>query len=159
MKQLKNTFLILLLLTGINMQGQNRRPIRENVEAMKIGFLTDRLQLSPEEAQKFWPVYNQYTAELDKLRLSRHKNMKEAKEIMDEMTDANAEKFVDDEMAFRQEELDIQKKYHPQFKKVLSAKKVAKLYRSEEDFKRKLLEMLKERKADGNSPGPNRRKP
>jgi Spy/CpxP family protein refolding chaperone len=130
------------------LSAQDRRPVKENVEAMKIGFITERLELTPEEAQKFWPIYNQYTEETNNLRKTRRKNMSEAKENMDEMTEADAEKFIDNELALKQEELDIQKKYHPQLKKVLSSKKIAKLYRSEDEFKRRLLEMIKE-KRDG----------
>ncbi|TAH42937.1 MAG: hypothetical protein EYC69_03680 [Bacteroidetes bacterium] len=158
MKKSLSAIIILLFASSIFVQGQNKRPIRENVEAMKIGFLTDKLQLSPEEAQKFWPVYNQYNEELDKLRASRRQHMKDAKENMEEMTDKEAEQFVDNELVLRQDELDIQKKYHPKFKAVLSAKKVAKLYRAEEDFKRKLLEMI-QNKQDGKRPGQDRRRP
>ncbi|HNQ61244.1 MAG TPA: hypothetical protein PKJ62_02550 [Bacteroidia bacterium] len=152
MKKIIFSLIAILLFTTLLSSAQNKRPVRENVEAMKIGFITDRLDLSPEEAQKFWPIYNQYSSELDKMRKSRRENMKDARENMDEMTDAEAEKFIDDEILLRQEELDIQKKYHPQFKKVLSVKKVAKLYRSEEDFKRRLLEML-QNKRENRQPG------
>ncbi len=158
MKKSLSAIILLLFASSLFAQGQNKRPIRENVESMKIGFLTDKLQLTPEEAQKFWPVYNQYTEELDKLRASRRQNMKDARENMDEMTDKEAEQFVDNELVMRQDELDIQKKYHPKFKAVLSAKNVAKLYRAEEDFKRKLLEMI-QNKQDGKRPGQGRRRP
>ncbi len=152
MKTLRNSLLIGFLLCVIVVNGQQKHPTKEKVDAMKIGFLTDRLSLSPEEAQTFWPVYNQYQAEMEKLRMSRRDDHQSAKENMDEMTDAAAEKFVDGEIAFRQNELDIMKKYHPQFKKVLTPKKVAKLYRAEDDFKRRLLEMIQNRQ-DGKKPG------
>ncbi len=153
MKNVKRILLIIILLSAGFVNGQPPRQTKENVEAMKIGFITERLQLSPQEAQTFWPVYNQYHNELDKLRSSRREIMRDARENKDEMSDADAEKFVDGEIAFRQNELDILKKYHPQFKKILSAKQVAKLYRAEEDFKRRLLEKLQEKK-DGQGPGP-----
>ncbi|MFM2135621.1 MAG: hypothetical protein RL021_1021 [Bacteroidota bacterium] len=126
---------------------------RERIEAMKIGFLSDRLQLTPDEAKVFWPVYDQYQNELEKLRKDRKENLLNGKENMDEMSDAEIEKTVDNEIAFRQAELDIVKKYHPQFKKVLPVRKVGRLYRAEEEFKRELLRQLQERK-DGQRPGP-----
>ena len=49
---------------------QNER--KENIEAMKIGFLTKKLDLTPEEAQKFWPVYNQYSDKMKELRKRRY---------------------------------------------------------------------------------------
>ncbi|MFM9028225.1 MAG: hypothetical protein ACKOQ6_09530, partial [Bacteroidota bacterium] len=103
-------------------RGQDNR--KERIEAMKVGFLTDKLQLTPDEAKVFWPIYDQYQAELEKLRKDRRANLKNAKENLDEMTDAEVEKTVDSEIAFRQAELDLIKKYHPQFKKVLPIRKV-----------------------------------
>ena len=118
----------------------------EKIKTMKIGFLTDKLNLSPEEAKAFWPVYNKYQDEIEALRKSHRDNMQKVKDNFDEMSDKDIEKTVDGELAFRQNELDIMKKYNPEFKKILPMKKVAKLYRSEEDFKRQLLEKIQERR-------------
>jgi hypothetical protein len=118
----------------------------EKIKTMKIGFLTEKLNLSAEEAKTFWPVYNKYQDEIETLRKAHREAMQKAKDNFDEMPDKEVEKLVDGELAFRQNELDIMKKYNPEFKKILSIKKVAKLYRSEEDFKRQLLEKLQERK-------------
>jgi hypothetical protein len=126
---------------------------RERVESMKIGFLTDRLQLTPEEAKVFWPVYDQYQDELEKLRKSRKENLLNGKENIDDLSDADIEKLVDGEIAFRQSELDLIKKYHPQFKKILPIRKVGRLYKAEEEFKRELLRKLQE-KGNDRKPGP-----
>jgi hypothetical protein len=130
---------------------------RERIESMKIGFLTDRLNLTPEEAKAFWPVYNQYQNELEKLRKDRRAMLKNAKENSDDLSDAETEKVVDSEIAFRQNELDLVKKYNPQFKKVLPIKKVARLYRAEEEFKMELLNKLRDGKGDNRrNQGPRR---
>ena len=121
---------------------------KEEIEAMKVGFLTRRLNLSPEEAKTFWPVYNQFQNELDKIRETRRNEIKDAKKDIMEMNDKDVEKIVDNEIAFRQNELDIFKKYHSQFKQVLPIKKVAILYRTEEEFKRELLKKIQERRGD-----------
>lgn len=124
------------------------RPARERVEAMKVGFLTQRLNLTSEEAKVFWPVYNKYQDELEVLRKSRRENLVNAKMNFDEMPEKDVEKAVDSELGFRQHELDLLKKYHSQFKQVLPIKKVAKLYRAEEDFKRELLDRIKENRQE-----------
>ena len=118
----------------------------DKVEAIKIGFITERLNLTPEEAKIFWPVYNKYQDELETVRKSRRENLINAKMNFDEMTDKEVDKAIETQIASRQNELDLLKKYHPQFKQVLPIKKVAKLYRAEEDFKRKLLDMIQEKK-------------
>ena len=145
---MKKIFLLTFLFFTTAIIAQERRPAKERVDAMKIGFLTERLNLTSEEAKTFWPVYNMYSDELEKLRKSRRENIINAKENLDELSDAELEKNVDNEIIFRQNELEIIKKYHPQFKKILPIKKVAKLYKSEDDFKRRLLEMIQGRKED-----------
>ena len=119
---------------------------RKEIEAMKIAFLTRTMDLSPEEAQVFWPVYNQYQDELNKLREGHRKQMMMAPEDESKITDKEAEKQVDDFIVFRQQELDIMKKYHSKFKETLPVKKVAKLYRAEDEFKRDLLRRMSERR-------------
>ena len=122
---------------------------KEEIEAMKVAFLTRKLDLTPDEAKTFWPVYDQFQDELDKLREAHRKQRKAVKDEMDSMSDKEVEKVVDGEIVFRQAELDILKKYNSQFKTVLPMKKVAKLYRAEEDFKRELLQRIQERPKGG----------
>ena len=122
---------------------QNER--KENIEAMKIGFLTKKLDLTPEEAQKFWPVYNQYSDKMKELRKRRKQDNREAKQKFDGMSDKEVEQAVDNEMADRQKELDLQKEYNSKFKAVLPIKKVARLYAAEEQFKMELLNKLKDK--------------
>ena len=153
---MKNRLMIVLLFASTMLFAQqpppqgndNQRPARERVEAMKVGFLTQRLNLTPEEAKVFWPVYNKYQDELETLRKSRRENLVNAKMNFDSMADKDVEKAVDSELGFRQSELDLLKKYHGQFKQVLPIKKVAALYRAEEDFKRELLDKIKENRMD-----------
>src|SRR5690349_13037891 len=121
MKKIK-IFTVLLILSVLTtnsfaQRGPGNRPPKEKVEAMKIGFLTDYLDLSSEEARGFWPVYNSYQDELEKLRKSHRQNILNDKTDFDSMNDAELEKLVVSELTFHQNELDIQKKYHPQFKK------------------------------------------
>lgn len=71
---------------------------RPNIEAIKVAYITKQLNLSAEEAQKFWPVHNAYMAELKKAR------------------DANREA----ELAFEEQALSIRKKYNNDFKKILN---------------------------------------
>lgn len=148
MKSAKTILLILFTALPFVLLAQVNQQRREKIESMKIGFLTERLDLTPEEAKTFWPVYNKYSAEVTTLRKSRRESITETGANYDQMPEAELEKIVDSEIIFRQNELDIVKKYHPQFKNVLPVKKVAKLYRAEEEFKKKLLEMLKNRRAE-----------
>ncbi len=127
-------------------KAEMQREKKENIEAMKIAFITKKLELSPEEAQKFWPVYNQYNEKLKDLRKKRRQDEREAKKKSEDMTDKELEQAIDNDLAMRQKELDLQKEYNTKFKSILTIKKVSNLYAAEEQFKKFLLEKLREKK-------------
>ncbi len=125
-------------------KGERQQEKKDNIEAMKIAFLTTKLDLTPEEAQKFWPVYNQYSDNLQDLRKKRREDEREAKKNFEDLTDKEIELAIDNDLAFRQKELDLQKEYNTKFKGVLPMKKVSRLYAAEEQFKRVLLDKLRD---------------
>jgi hypothetical protein len=106
----------------------------ERIESMRIAFITDRLQLTPAEAQRFWPVFNEYTSELKSLRQSYRQDGDHDEPI-------NSENQLD----FEQKKLNLKRKYIPQFREAVGQQKVDLLIRAEEDFKRKLVESLRNR--------------
>lgn len=122
---------------------------RDKIESMKVAFLTKRLSITSDEAKVFWPVYNQMSDELYQLREKRRTEMRQLRDDADNLSDKDYERIFDSDLAFRQAELDILKKYQPQLKKVLPLKKLAKLPRAEEDFKHELLERIKENRGKG----------
>lgn len=150
MKTAMLTFIAALgfIAISIAQPGQKHEQKKEKVEAMKIGFITQQMNLTPEEAQKFWPVYNQMNNEIEALRKDRQLARENVKDNFETMTDTEFEKLINDELASRQKEFDIQKKYVAQFKAVVPIKKVAQFYRAEEQFKRKLLEKIQEKKQE-----------
>jgi len=147
----KITLLTLLLLCTSIVFGQpekGKRPSKEKVKAMKVGYITEKLNLSSEEAQKFWPIYNEFSTKADELR-SKVRKMHKRETTIDEMTDSEVEKMVDVRSNVKQQELDLHKEYHAKFKAVLPIKKVAKLYKADHDFKRDLLKRIKNHKGGG----------
>jgi uncharacterized protein YaiL (DUF2058 family) len=124
-----------------HLQGQDKK---EDIDAMKIAYITKELSLTPEEAQLFWPVYNQYNDKLQDLRKKRMDNARQTKDNVDKMTDKEVEQSIDNDLISRQKELDLRKEYAAKFKAILPVKKIAKLYQAEEQFKRVLLNKLKD---------------
>jgi poly(A) polymerase Pap1 len=120
----------------------------ERLEAMKIGFITERLNLSSDEAKVFWPVYNKFTDDFKKLRQSSKGKISDEMADMPTMTDVEAEKVLNDMVNFKIQEADLLKKYASEFKKVLPVKKVVLLFKAENDFKRELLKKLSQRNRD-----------
>jgi hypothetical protein len=85
------------------------------LEALKIAYITKRLDLSPEEAQKFWPIYNQYAEELKRARQDAIRNNKSEIELDESL-------------------LNIRKKYSVQFAQAISPQKIDIFFKSEKEF-------------------------
>jgi hypothetical protein len=95
-------------------QGGQQPPDGGRLESYKIAYLTQRMNLTPEEGQRFWPIYNQYTAEIRQVQLAFRDNR--------------------DELAREEAVLGIRKKYNFEFSRVLSREKVNMFFRTEKDF-------------------------
>lgn len=111
----------------------------ERMQALKVGFITERLKLTPEESQKFWPIYNEYEAEQKKIR-QKHK----FKQDFATMTDSEAEQLLSSGLEMEQQLLNLKKDYVQRMRKVIPVRKVAMLNRAERDFKEELLKKLRE---------------
>jgi tellurite resistance protein len=126
---------------------------RERLEALKVAYLTQELSLTPEEAQQFWPLYNEMAKKLRDIRKEQRGNRMDAKENFDSMSDAELSAAIDKELAYEQQELDLKKEYNAKFKKILPIKKVAKLHASEKGFRKELLKGARDkRKIPGGPP-------
>lgn len=118
----------------------------EQIQSLKIGFISSRLQLTTDEAQRFWPIYNKYESEMQKIRKNIRGIMFEEVEKAGTFTEAEAEKILNDFVKFRLEEAEVIKKYANEFKKAIPANKVILLYKAEQDFKGELLRRLRDRR-------------
>ncbi|HEU4609908.1 MAG TPA: hypothetical protein VFS31_17430 [Chitinophagaceae bacterium] len=97
------------------------------IEALKIAYLTRKLNLSAEEAQKFWPIYNQYSKEIRAVQLEARNNQ-------------------DNELKKEEKILEIRKKFNGEFAKALSMEKINMFFRAEKDFGDALRKELMERR-------------
>lgn len=131
-----------------------------DIEALKVGFITRRLNLTADEAKVFWPVYDAYAAEMKEVKEGMRLEKRNAKKNFDLMTDKEVDEAMESMLAYKRRELDVTLKYHEEFKRVLPVRKVGQLYRAEQEFTRLLLERLQERREEngGVRPGgPGRR--
>ncbi len=99
------------ILAGFTVQAQNGN----RLEALKIAYVTKKMDLRPEEAQHFWPIYNQYAAELRQAR-------------------QDGQRTNESEINLDENLLSIRKKYNTQFNQVLSPEKVNIFFKSEKEF-------------------------
>ncbi|WP_131535717.1 hypothetical protein [Pedobacter nototheniae] len=141
MKNLFFAALLLLLPTMLWAQ----RPKGEEIESLKIAYFTQKLDLSPDEAKIFWPIYNEMQREQNDLRKERMQKMisfRKTDEI-DNLSDAQVQSLITSEFDFKQRDLNLDKKYYNKLKSSLPIKVVGKFYRAQEGFKRELLNRYK----------------
>lgn len=111
----------------------------ERLEATKIAFISQKMDLSPKEAEKFWPIYNQYEKENREL-------LKQRREMAQSKSDMSPENRLNEQFEFEERMLEIRKKYTKEFGKVVPTEKVLRLFEAERDFRKELLQRLQERK-------------
>lgn len=116
---------------------------KEQIEAMKVSFITTELNLTPEEAQAFWPIFNQFEAEKDAIMRKYNPRAGHSKKSLVDISKTEANELINNEIAYQQEKLDVTKKYIAKFRTVLSDEKVAALLALENKFKRMLINKMK----------------
>ncbi len=139
----KQLLLLFLLLIGMSSMAQPGGRYAQ-MKSAKIGFITKELQLTEEEAQKFWPVYNKYEAEKEAHRKKLVQEVGKYKKDAEQLNDAELEQSIEAYLVLRQQEVDIDKKYYIEFKRVLPIRKVALLYAAEKRFQKEVLHSLQE---------------
>lgn len=134
----------LLAGTAFAMNAQELEPERmERIKAYRVSYITNKVNLTSEEAQKFWPLFNELTAEIEKLKNERAEYMKELRvKGLDNLSDEEIVEVIEKNFEWEQRELDVKKEYDQKFRKVLPLRKVALYYQAEREFKRELLERL-----------------
>ena len=130
MKQLFITCCFMFLLCTQGFAQRNSEQFQK-IEVAKVAYITERLELSPQEAQKFFPIYNQYRAEMRKIIHAKR---------------ANTEKrHSRSELEFDSEVLNCKKKYREKFKEAVSASKASRFFEVEREFREQLFKELKSR--------------
>jgi hypothetical protein len=140
---MKYILLVIVFTTTFLCFAQNKGT-SDKIEAMKIAFLTNKMELTSKEAQLFWPLYNEYNDKAEKLRKVKRSDFSELKNKMDNLTDAQIRQYMNEVLDTKQKELTLEKEYFEKYIKVLPAKKLAKLYQAENLFKKELIRKLKE---------------
>ncbi|SEJ04520.1 hypothetical protein SAMN05192553_102106 [Cyclobacterium xiamenense] len=137
MKSLIIVTMLLFLL--FDLQAQN-----DKIESARIAYITQQLNLSPEKAEKFWPIYNEFSRERRALQQEYIQVRKQYQE--GELTESESEKLLELGMKLRERELQLERKYSERIASVISNRQLIALRKVENDFKRMLLERLKERR-------------
>ncbi|GAB2774946.1 hypothetical protein GCM10027275_17480 [Rhabdobacter roseus] len=146
-------WMVLMALTFSITDGWAQRRSSEEMQRIqdaRTAIITNRLAMTPEQSTEFWPVYNEYSQKRREIHRSQRKIISEKKAAG--TTDEQVLSNLKEVQELKQKELDLEKEYQSRFLKVLSASQVAELYKAERTFNEMLLQRLKQRGGNPNSP-------
>ncbi len=145
---MKNILITLLLISGISsgLIAQNcsdNCKKKEQIKAQKVAFITDKLQLTVEEAQQFWPVYNEMNKKSDDIDLQVRSIVQNYKKNKETLSNQEIENMADKMMELEASSSKLDQEYYLKFKKILPIQKIMELNQAERQFKHELLQQLK----------------
>lgn len=137
----KYFYIFILVCFAFNSESQTNEK-RDKIEELRVSFITKKVNLSNQESQLFWPLYNEFNDKVAFLkktfRLNYIKNFN-----ADNISDKEAEALLMAELTLKQKELDLHKEYYEKYKKILPIKKIALIKMAENDFKKELIKNIK----------------
>lgn len=135
--------ILILFMFSFGAFAQNKEAMKK-IESARIALITERLGLTPDQAEKFWPVYREYNIERRALR----QELKTARQGVDmqNLTEEQSKKLVDKSMDVRQKELNLEKKYANRMGDVISTQQLFKLKNTEKEFQQMLLKTIQQQR-------------
>jgi hypothetical protein len=147
----KAIILVLVLLSGSYAFAQDEtEPAQrdpksmEKIQALRTAYISEKLNLTPDQAEKFWPIYHEFTQERAKLR----QEFKNAQQDIDpNKPDPKAEQnLVNLGLEIKQKELNLEKDYSGRLLKVINAQQVMSLRKAEQGFRELIINQLQQRR-------------
>lgn len=134
-------FLVILLMAPAALFAQDEGPMHNNpeakkIQAMEVAYLTKELNLSPEEAQKFWPVFNKYREDV--------------RGVMQDRSNT-------DQLDRQQRVLDLRKKYRTDFSRILTMDRANRVFSSEDQFRQMVRREFQKRQMERRQINPGKR--
>ncbi len=150
MKNIRYIIPILVFFLTVNAYSQRRsKHDPDKIRAYKIAYITDKLNLSEEEAKKFWPVYNAHEKKVSELRKEESTKiwrMIRSKDQISELSEADAKTVITSMMAIQEKYHKVNKEYAQKLKSIFTYKKILLLKVAERGFKRELFEKLRKQR-------------
>ena len=139
---MKTLYLALLILLGLPFLGYSQQDEsgnindRKKIQAMEVAYITKELDLSPQEAEKFWPVFNKYR-----------------EDVKGVLTDKN----ISDQLEKQQRVLDLRKKYRTDFTRILTQDRANRVFSSEDQFRQMVRREFQKRQMERREINPGKR--
>ena len=147
MNSMRKKIQLLVLTLFVSASVFAQRPDREKIKTLKIAHITEQLDLTKNEAEKFWPIYNANEEAENKLRsqVSENRKLKNPEDL----SEAEAKELLLDMIAIEKQKVELHSKMIKDLMDVLPAKKIVALNQAERSFRRKMLDEYKKRQGGG----------
>jgi len=148
---MNKTIIIALLAFTFCMKLSAQQGGKERMKAFKTAYITNELDLSVEEAEKFWPVYNQYDKKMYKLKVERgRKDRRRIKEVggPENLSDEEASNIIFGMLNSEKEASVTREEMYTELSKILTPAKLLALYQAEMNFNKRLLHEYRKRKGN-----------
>ena len=133
------TIISILLLAFLGAYAQNQKAM-EKIESARIALITERLELTPAQAEKFWPLYREYNEQRRLLR-EEFRDTRQGVD-MQNLTDEQSNELMQKAMDMKQRQLNLEKKYSERMTEVISAQQMLRLRNAEKDFQQMLIRRI-----------------
>lgn len=139
-----------LTVSGHEYHEKSHKDKWEKYRAEKIAFLTDKLQLTPDEAQRFWPVYNELEQKRWEAQKSRRELERKVREAEESLSEKKVIALTREFAGSMEKESELYAEYNEKLLKVLPPHKVLMLYKAENEFKMHMIRKFRDRHHDNN---------
>ena len=135
------TFTLILAFPAI---GQDDDEARQKIESARIALITERLELSPEQAEKFWPIYREYQQRMSELR----QEYQQARGTVNRgnLTEEESQRLLQLGLKMKEQQLGLEQTYSERLTQVITSRQLLALRKAEDDFRRMLLERMERRR-------------
>lgn len=128
----------------ISAQEEPKSDKEQEIKSQKIAFFTNKIGLTPEEAQVFWPIYNAYWDRKNSIIADRKEKMTYFAENFETMSNEEMITYANQYIRYEMELAKLLDQYHIKFKEILPIDKVMKIYLADYEFKTYLLKKIRE---------------
>lgn len=142
------TTLILLATSSVFAQKMNR----QRVKLLKTAFISEAIDLKPSEAEKFWPVFNLYSDQLQNLKFKIERGMFQEIQLaggIDEISETKAQELLNQFVNLEKDISETKIKMIDELSKIISARQIVKLQKAERDFNKRILQEYGRRNRNG----------
>jgi len=135
---------VILILITFQVQVTAQDNSADKIKSIKIAYITERLSLTPQEAEVFWPIYNDFENRKHEINHNERELDKQFMENQENLSDDEILKMLDDHIRYNKEETELMVQFDKKFREILPPDKVLKLYIADVQFRNYLINKFKE---------------